>query len=387
MCLSAGDTFFFGGGGGGGLIQRRLLPIASFFPPATLNIEAMPDPITTTTRVPIVDFTSTNFAYVPKFRADTYKYSGAQPEVQRLVTAAMSGGQILPITPPHLNASWGVEFYGPVVKCVPVSSRDKQFIGESLNNIKKSLPGLGSQIEDKEHYVHLVWAPGDDNNTILPRSDSKFRTDPIGPRIHDAQVSLFAAAFNRLDYPQDYTRSANITQCTLYNASYAVNFNFINGIPDIKAVPRQPYHEFRYLDTLNGSEPLAATYPNGTIMRSPNNNHTIYNVTLVERQSYQAVMEAFGLGLVGSITYTAVGQRFVGGAGQRYLLRAKELAFMNRFGGGSGVGTGLAFNDRPDLWDGASVMMDTSLNKTMGELIEDMFINATVSLMSSQLLQ
>lgn len=365
------------------LRRSRLLPIASFFPPATLNIEAMPDPVTTTTRVPMVDFTSLNFAYTPIFQERMYRYSGAQPEVQRMVTASMSGGQILPITPPHLNASWEVEFYGPVIKCAPASSRDTNAIAESLNDIKKSLPGLGAHIEDKEHYVHLVWAPGNDNDTILPRSDSKFRTDPIGPRIQDGKnVSLFAAAFNRFEYPQDYTKSANITHCTFYNASYAVKFNFTNGVPNIRAVPRQPYHEFSYLDTLNGSQPLAATYPNGTIMVT-HDNHTVYNATLVERQAYQAVMEAFGLGLVGSITYTATGQRFLGGAGQRYLLRAKELAFMRQFR----VGTGLSFTDRPDLWDGASVMMDSSLNKTMGELIEEMFINATISLMSSQLLQ
>jgi hypothetical protein len=63
-------------------------------------------------RVPRHDFTSLNFANLPHIEPNltNFGYSGPQFDVQQLVTASMSLGQILPLPTPYINSSWALEF-------------------------------------------------------------------------------------------------------------------------------------------------------------------------------------------------------------------------------------------------------------------------------------
>ncbi|KAK1639318.1 hypothetical protein BDP81DRAFT_420763 [Colletotrichum phormii] len=47
------------------------------------------------------------------------EYDGAKQEVQRVVTQTAAAGEVLPITPPTINASWQVSFEGPHLSRAP----------------------------------------------------------------------------------------------------------------------------------------------------------------------------------------------------------------------------------------------------------------------------
>ena len=118
--------------------DRRCIPLATIFPPATLSVANVLESITLNLTVPQYDFTTLNLvtpmAYSGIYTGDDWDssmgewglwaWSGPSQPLQKIATAAMALGQILPITPPapnhgrpYPNASWTLNFWGPLLQC------------------------------------------------------------------------------------------------------------------------------------------------------------------------------------------------------------------------------------------------------------------------------
>ncbi|KAL1962141.1 hypothetical protein VTN77DRAFT_545 [Rasamsonia byssochlamydoides] len=96
-----------------------VLPVASFFTPATLTVHLVETSNSTSMRIPQVDFTSLNFANMAPKRGQSpyFIYNGPQYAVQRVVVSTAAEGQILPISAPAANSSWLLNFAGPALSC------------------------------------------------------------------------------------------------------------------------------------------------------------------------------------------------------------------------------------------------------------------------------
>ena len=342
----------------------------------------MEDPRAVTMAAPIIDFTSMNLANIPVTGQDRYQFSGPQFEVQRLVMASMAGGQILPISPAFANSSWSRQFYGPVVKCDQVSPDLLADIVENMEEYPRaSQTGIGQSQNSKFNMIYVAWVPdrSEGRTAVLPSVSGSLKSGSLGPLIDGAKnISLFVAALNI------YEDKYSAVQCVLKNASYSTDFTFTNGNQQVTTVVHEPFLDFSFLPFVEGKSPLAAKHPDGSDVYTPDGK-PVFNSSLVERFGYQAVMHAFNDGLVGFVEHGVSGVINNGGTGSEFLIpRAKELSFISdQF---YNV-TGRSLPGTPGLWDGTSIMLTDKATMTMAEAIEEMFINATVSLMSSDLLQ
>ena len=121
---------------------RRCIPIATIFPPATLSVVNAPETIASMLEVPQHDFTTLNFVS-PMASTDgvdgmshdlttelsLWAWSGPSQPLQNIAVAAMALGQILPITALAPNASWTLNFWGPLLRCNDVVAIERAQFG------------------------------------------------------------------------------------------------------------------------------------------------------------------------------------------------------------------------------------------------------------------
>ena len=395
---------------------RRLLPITSFITPATLTVEWVEVPDTFIERVPRVDFTSLNFANLPEQQGvlETFSYSNPQYSVIQAVAGSTAGGNILPIPSQHQNATWLLEFPGPALSC---ESLDKSLALYSniSNNILTAMVAGGNQNDlgtCQRNFRYISWVTTVDSGTAdtlnqlpFPNITSSNDTyappsDTLGPKT-DANatatnaLSLYIAALpggNDTYFVQkcglqdgtwaqpalDLLANMAVAKCTLHNISYTTNFTYINGAQSINVTTHGLYNYVTGVDDVTGAYPLISGINQG----SP-----IYNVQLVENIAYQAVMDVFGSMFVGTITITSRGNSEIIDTKMAAtpLLRTEEFIFLQN--SLSDTGNSLLGAADEGLWNGLSVQPLQNSTLSMNSVVSEMFKNATISLMSSSLLQ
>ena len=145
--------------------ECRCIPVATIFPPATLSVANVPGTITSMLKVPQYDFTTLDFV-APMESTDgvtnwttlgettetsLWAWSGPSQPLQNIATAVMALGQILPISPPAPNASWSLNFWGPLLQCSDVLGNERDQIWTNIWN-SYNFDGIGS-------YAFMSWAP------------------------------------------------------------------------------------------------------------------------------------------------------------------------------------------------------------------------------------
>lgn len=127
--------------------DRRCIPVATIFPPATLPVANAPENTTSMLKVPQYDFTTLDFV-APMASTDgrdgmidglttelsLWAWSGPSQPLQNIAIAAMALGQILPITAPAPNASWTLNFWGPLLQCKDVTGIERDQIWTNIWN-------------------------------------------------------------------------------------------------------------------------------------------------------------------------------------------------------------------------------------------------------------
>ncbi|QYT05590.1 hypothetical protein H0G86_012479 [Trichoderma simmonsii] len=387
----------------------RLISITSFITPATLNVGWSATTSTSVMRVPQIDFTSFNFANIqsqPNL-SPVYAYSNPQYAVLQTVTGSITGGYVLPISSPYENATWLLKFPGPALSCENINEASALYRNISDNILNATTAGIGSCARS---FGYLSWVPtvpditsGAINSLPFPSlfniSDSKLKSVvyeppslPLGPLNGDAEVlELYIASIPGMDQNITCPRqlpNMTITSCYMYNTSYTANFTYVNNIQSVNITTQGSFNNVSAMEVVAGVAPLE-------IDQTPH-NPPIYNVQGVTNYAYEAVMDAFGRMFVGAIVRDFDGDQYgnIGGVtidtnmASTPLLRTKEFNFLQPLTVTANLlSLKTLIAASPRLWNGHFIEEAANSTIPMARVIEELFRNVTVSLMSNSLLQ
>ena len=272
-----------------GLIQVcRCIPIASLITPATLNVNSVMQVgfqmvnVSTLQIAQAADYF--NFAYTFPTQGQASQnvqvYSGPRTILTRLAVATATTGQILSLPAPFINATYQQNFYGPYVQCQIANSTIANQVDMAAERAELALDPSIEEVSNE--YFAFVPALVDVSGLWL---DSGIQV----ANLSDVNGALNASNQLRMKFPRypPNVTILNVTDkaypyyliCELYNASYQVNFSWVNGIqsmnmPEPEVVDVVPY-------PTNGS------------------SITAYNESL----AYSAFMWALSSQLVGSMGF------------------------------------------------------------------------------------
>ncbi|QYT02661.1 hypothetical protein H0G86_009655 [Trichoderma simmonsii] len=379
-----------------------LLCVTSFITPATLNVGWSVVKSKSIARVPQVDFTSLNFANI-EGEGDltpTFVYSNPQYPVLQAVAGSTTGGQILPISSPHQNATWLLEFDGPALSCQEID-KESALYEDFTNNILITMVAggkSGTYYPCMRSFGYISWVPTADIDTgvisPLPFPHPPWIAPPLpGMARGDMQgcADTINGSVSFLRSALDQIANMTITRCITYNTSYLANFTYINGIQSVELATKGSFNNVTGLSFVRGAGPFEKR---GIGSRSP-----IYNIHAIETFAYQAVMDAFGRMFVGVIAY-----EYPPGNEDRKpahtndtqmmltpLLGTADYSFLQSLDMGSsvgGIGSLLeSVEDGGTPWNGYSVLQTLNSTLPVASVIEELFRNATISLMSMPLLR
>lgn len=181
--------------------------------------------------------------------------------------------------------------------------------------------------------------------------------------------------------------SAKVITCQLYNTSYTADFRYVGGVQHVGLSTAGSYGYTGFSSSTAGVQQLSYVIDPG---RSGDAYAlTAYNVPLVRGFAYYAVFEAFNQVLIGSIsTKRADGPvRLVIASGMvnSALFNTRELSFPIEWDYSRSL---KSFADRGNAkCNGLSVAPLGNSTLSMKDTIQEMFRNATISLMSSEMLE
>ncbi|KAH7120573.1 hypothetical protein EDB81DRAFT_952453 [Dactylonectria macrodidyma] len=388
------------------LLLFWVLQLAPLITPSALTITTAWVNTTEAIRVPRADFTSMNFASVTSTFTDIYRvsdrsewqtteltYEKPQSSVKKAVQGSLIAHEILSIAAPSVNASWTLDFHGPSVKCSALTEDNKGALRTRIFTQYAEAWGYGALGPWK---TYLSWLPeGTDANSSLPYT--AVGNNSWTPRLTVAggePLSIYVMILPQdsppdlhhnittegiVDYMEETTK---VWEMTLQNVSYSARFSYANGAQDIKINKSEPMNNVDYL----------SGYSSFLVIEDPTYNASMTQIKLnqsaVEKFAYQAVIDAFSSMLLGNVTIStsAVGESTSTTLDMRTnvdmtpLIHAAELANVSQ-------ALGLAYSNLGNVaWDGAGVYEEGTTERTLAELAEEMFQNATISLMNEAVL-
>lgn len=295
---------------------------------------------------PTIAFGNGNFANsIAEDKQDdtggSLNYAGPLAPITRAVSQSLLASAVLPLTAPFPNSTYHVGFQGPALGCSKIERGSPLWTEQSKNIHNASAAPWRC-------YQYLAW-PGEDPFPWT-QSDNYWGFNPpkglVGPGFTVIAVGDGCSS----------AEAPNITlvQCQMWNATYSADYSYDNGVQDVVSNVTSYESPFDHY-------PIAITSNAYPELDNPENYMLLW--------SYMAVLEAFQDYIVGSIyqdpdeldpSFTVDGNVLV-----TALAAAAELSYLK-----SDI-AGLAS-------DNAAI--------TMAEGIEEMFRNATLSLMSQDLL-
>lgn len=378
-----------------------------------------------------------------------YQYNGPSDFLQRVASASLSEDNILPLNAPKPNSSWPLSFEGPAIRCRAVDN--STYTSNLKDNIVNYVLGqyVDGDAGNRNWGYHCTNAPAFIAWTGLVESYSQEITPPYSPagntsifkstrsredesffiasipavaeygydNLKACNLTLFArnATFEQQrDYLFSPLNSANprepvVVQCDLHAAAYTTEFRFLNGDQNVNVTvsnySTDPIPAGRVIapegDTgsTSGSEDIKiCQFPASMQMQ----NKVVpcqFNTTDLSHLSYRAVFDAFSSLLTGSIgmelgnggVRPAIEGSFTGFG----ISQAKELGFLSNMSlleyGQSGSGASFLAqgpgNEASMMYPGLMNTVPLAMTIPIQDLLEQKFVNLTMSLMSSPHLQ
>lgn len=392
--------------------MRRLLPVISFITPSTLTVDMKGISNSSMQYVPRVDFTSLDFAFITADDASTpvYQYRGPRMGVQKAVTSTLTDGEIQPISPPKANSSWELDFHAPAITCQAVNASLQQ---EITDNIFDAINAFNASGPCGISYGYISWIPDSSTpNGSLPFTNSSgsysLRSGTVGPEGEGFMasvgfpyptsyppLSIMIATVPNIYYElpdscsweKSALKDSTILECSLYNATYISNFTYVNGVQNINTtLPLQFLNTVGYIGGATGSYPFSVSWENnGTtidLQDSPS-----YNTTLVEIFAYQAVMDAFGTMIVGTVANNVDPNTWSLDATNTSIMttvfsQTNELVFLQSADQGNELS-----QMNGVLWPGDSITISDNGTMPLKDALEEAFRNVTLSLIAQYTLQ
>jgi hypothetical protein len=196
------------------------LPLVALVTPATLTVESRVTTNVTSRDAPYPRFDNfTDDVSSDMNRGNAWSdYMGAgfinrpSPALSRLLSVVSSGMSIVPVSAPYTNSSYSMQFHGPCLKCQSaedaIRSTDFDYLEHRDGLDGRSLSNLWADFNPV--YDGFYYAATRDINLLLVKSGPVMRRSASGRPMKEAD-------------------GVNIT-CQFRNASYAVDFTFLEGI-------------------------------------------------------------------------------------------------------------------------------------------------------------
>jgi hypothetical protein len=357
-------------------------------------------------------------------------YSLPSSKVVGIATQSALGLDVIPLTPPAPNSSFSLQFYGPSVRCSPPNSTQQKILDYYVSSLTRATQRQDPMIIQRTLKLGLA-------NNSQPNSSN--------PRIADLSMLVLSAfapyagiqgwlygitdadsvdQFNNwnVDLPWDmeelgYTVDSylydDVVQqlyvqtstggfvCLMGNASYDVNFDFVDGI---QSLVRHTTSDFEPIVVMrSGGGGSGSAMQNG-ILPGPYNgtSHTAFEL------SYMAVWEAFTSMISGNISMGYFGLMDQSLKGTGFNLTLRDISSRVLLSGLSACDE-IAHN----YWDGFPVALEKPeespavffnsiekaksnisnqffdkpawmcRNRTLANAIEDLAANITISMLSS----
>lgn len=306
---------------------------------------------------PIVQYGNGAFADAVAEDKDTdtggsLNYDSPLAPVRRAVTQSLLEAGVLSLAAPFPNSSYHIDFYGPALKCTEFDRTSEVWKNQSAQIFKMSRKYPNDIMATC--YYYLSW-PGNAYSTPWSGSDWDMAFD-ITTGLLGSDSSFTVVAVSHAD-ECDYGSAPdiNLVQCDLWNASYAADFTYNNGVQDVSSSITSYESFFEWTATAFTSN----AYPG---MDEPSNYLLLW--------SYMSVMDSFRDYTVWSInqdpsqldTTMFVNTKMI----DTILPDTPQLNSLHR--AIQGLSTG------------------NTTNLSIKDALEEMFRNATLSLASQELL-
>lgn len=210
-------------------------PIPSLITPATLNVNSVSRYDATMMNVSSLDIAQAGvyaqFAFDVSGNGTLQKFLGPRTLLTRLAMATSTTGEVLPLPAPGTNATYVQSFFGPHVQCENANQSIISHI-DAANNRRAA--ALRSSIKELANaYFAFVPALSNPNDTSA--------NAPIQvANLSDVNGALYASNQLWLKFPPNNASETDFSiipdphpvylLCEMHNASYQVNFTWLNGI-------------------------------------------------------------------------------------------------------------------------------------------------------------
>jgi hypothetical protein len=159
---------------------------------------------------------------LPDFDWDFFKYStmssggvdGPTPYLTRFVTGIVIQGSVSTLAAPAPNSSYTHSFIAPLIQCEP----GREILNTSFHEWHRR-PDMFRMT-----YTGFTATTGNISRDldVLFESTASVNTSEIRPDDEDLVGKLIIAL-------QPYSPNRTLVECSMYNASYTVDFHFVNG--------------------------------------------------------------------------------------------------------------------------------------------------------------
>lgn len=193
------------------------MPIAAVIPPGSLTVAPVHTVRIVALQVPQPAFSDlTSFGYI-----DIHQSLVTAPRMYKLAYQVASSGQPVPLAATFPNETYYISFDGPAIKCASASELSIANLTERFG-ISQGLFMGGSDLR------FFSWIPGNDMNN--PMKVGSVQTLDYKSRDVSRIFVLTNIGFwnkTRTDIRKHYPpREVNVTECSLFNASYSMHYTF-----------------------------------------------------------------------------------------------------------------------------------------------------------------
>ncbi|KAI0413497.1 hypothetical protein F5X98DRAFT_284745 [Xylaria grammica] len=365
-----------------------LVPLASLIAPATLTIDSV-----STTSHKLQDIAGINFATGPLARvvyatetqdglwSTEADYEGSSQPLVRLALATALQGEIPNIPSPGVNSSYQLNFQAPSVRCKPTSKDILKGFDAAMGPGCRFPGETGTPNSNYgciNYYNYLAWVPSDDTivpfakdsmykyGAPLPITEQKFSQSNVysylgGVRKEIAEpATIFVAVDRSVEY-SDWL----VLNCSLWNTTYTVDFDFLptasgpQSVSVVRTVDINPVSIiWKIKKEQNGKQ--GEEFPHSPVF------------------SYIALMECLGRVLVGSISQDP-GDLLLHDFGNA--LRSDAAYTEEMFPVYNA--TIVTYPVSPAYHRAVlSALQSSSFNRSLGDVIEELFQNMTLALFS-----
>jgi hypothetical protein len=231
------------------LTHSWLLFLGGLTPAATLSVIQALHTETTPGQVPVPNFRMPAWSQYQSMQTDETMEPTAQ--MLKVVSEAALNMKVLPPTPPSLNSSFGIQFYGPTVQCNDSTPQQEAQFLYFMKNMAREAEIFTAQQVESGNYTSTPdeGGPGDATTIFGALVLSAF--SPSVHSVNDAYQGFQTDDFNNW-YPemnysdlQDYNWGQSGVQtiwiqlsnqtlvCTAVNASFEIGFEYSNGVGSV----------------------------------------------------------------------------------------------------------------------------------------------------------